>query len=225
MLDGPHGAEEVPELISLLTTNVTSFFREAHHFRALRSEILPGLVARARRGERIRLWSAGCSTGQEPVSIAIELLDLCPEAPRLDVRILATDIDRHVLDEARSGVYSAAQMTGIAAPTLQRHFEATGDAAAPEGFRTVAAIRDLISFRPLNLIRTWPMQGPYQVIFCRNVLIYFGPETQRTLFAGFARLLERDGHLFLGHSERVERPSDLGLEPAGTTTYRRTGTI
>lgn len=220
LFDGAGCTEEIPYLISALTTNVSSFFREEHHFQTLRSDILPGLLERARRAERVRLWSAGCSTGQEPYSIAMEILDADPKAANYDLRILATDIDRAVLARARTGLYSDAQTEAIPAPALKRWTE-----PAPDGGerRVSEAVRRLVSFRYLNLIEPWPMSGTFDVVFCRNVVIYFSEATQEALWPRFAQLIRPGGSLFLGHSERVHEPAATGFAPTGVTSYRRLG--
>ena len=221
LLRGPEANAEMPGFISALTTNVTSFFRERHHFDTLREEVLPELVARARRGDRIRLWSAGCSTGQEPYSIAMLLLEACADIARLDVRILATDIDQNVLEAARQGIYAEAEVETIPVD-LRRKYLLGPKQSSDSGFARVGdPLKTLVTFRHLNLIRPWPFKGPFDVIFCRNVIIYFGPSVQRDLWKKFALVCARDGLLFLGHSERLEHPEELGFISAGTTTYRK----
>jgi chemotaxis protein methyltransferase CheR len=213
------GAEERRELISALTTNVTQFYRERHHFDTLRRAVLPALVARARAGGRVRLWSAGCSTGQEAYSLACEVLRLAPEAARLDIRILATDIDRNVLRQARDGRYPASAVGGLSQADASALFLAdrstTGEVAVrPE-------LRALLFFRELNLLGPWPFRRPFDVILCRNVVIYFDTETQRALWPRFEATLAPGGWLFLGHSERLQDDTAPELVNVGVTTYRR----
>jgi chemotaxis protein methyltransferase CheR len=219
-VEAAEGQAERLELVAALTTNVTQFFRERHHFDTLRTAILPGLVARARAGGRVRIWSAGCSTGQEPYSIAVELLRAAPDAAKLDLRILATDIDRHVLTEARKGSYPRAAAASLPPADLAALGAASPDAATID---IRPALRDLVSFRALNLLDPWPMRGAFDVIFCRNVVIYFDADTQRRLWPRFASALIPGGWLFLGHSERVQEGAAPDLTGAGVTTYRRTG--
>ena len=218
LVGGPAGSDELRLMISALTTNVTSFFREMHHFETLRDTVLPPLVARARTGGRIRLWSAGCSSGEEPYSIAMVLLDLCPEAARLDIRLLASDVDPQILARAEAGLYDAEALETLPAERRRRWFRDEGDCA-----RITPDLAAPIRFRELNLSTDWPVKGPFDAIFCRNVAIYFDREVQDRVWAGFARLLEPGGHLFIGHSERVTGPAADLLRPAGITTYIRPG--
>ncbi|MCC6007138.1 MAG: protein-glutamate O-methyltransferase [Rhodobacteraceae bacterium] len=215
----PGGAAEQAHLISALTTNVTRFFREQHHFDVLGQEILPPLITRARAGGRVRLWSAGCSTGEEPYSIALMLHDLCPEAGRLDIRILATDIDAQVLARAATARYDGTALEGIP-PALRRAGLEPG--AGPAGFTIAPDVRRLIRFAPLNLIARWPMQDGFDAVFCRNVVIYFDTHTQARLWSRLAARIHAGGALFIGHSERVGPEGAPYFEPAGTTRYRRT---
>lgn len=212
--------EERSKLISALTTNVSHFFREAHHFRTLETEVLRPLADKARAGGRIRLWSAGCSTGQEPYSIAMSVLSVLPEAPRLDIRILASDIDQAVLETARRGVYPERLMDGVD-PDMRRRFFATGG----EGFTANDDLRSLIAFRRVNLVGQWPFSGPFDAIFCRNVVIYFDVETQAALWPRFHRLLSPRGLLFLGHSERLDPRSAEAFECTGVTTWRKAADV
>lgn len=208
-------AEERLELISALTTNVTSFFREKHHFETLRSQLAPALEKQS----RVRIWSAGCSSGQEPFSIAMTLLDVLPDSARTNVRILATDIDPAVVRRARAGQYPREEAESIP-PDLRKSW--TKPVAGPSGtFEMNDQTRKLISFAELNLIEPWPFHGPFDAIFCRNVAIYFDQETQQTLWNRFAEMLREGGFLFIGHSERVTGPALQALTTAGVTTYRK----
>jgi chemotaxis protein methyltransferase CheR len=217
MVQSEDGADERAKLISALTTNVTKFFREDHHFRSLEKQIYPGLIERARGRGRVRVWSAGCSTGEEPYSLAMELLELCPDAAALDIRILATDIDPHVLATARAGRYSDSAMAGVPAGRRARYF--SGSAGT---YEATPALKDLITFAPLNLVRHWPIRGAFDVIFCRNVVIYFDSATQEKLWQRFASLIPQGGHLFIGHSERLGRAAERYFATTGITQYRRT---
>ncbi|MGR3802773.1 CheR family methyltransferase [Marinibacterium profundimaris] len=220
LLESGGSADERREMVCLLTTNVTNFFREGHHFEALKNDILPVLVEKARRGERVRLWSAGCSSGQEPYSIAISLLEACPDIRRHDVRILATDIDANMVQTGRAGIYRDLDKAHVSPDRLKKFF----DARPAEGnmWQANSALQSLVTFAELNLIRDWPMRGPFDVIFCRNVVIYFDAETQAKLWTRFAQILSPGGHLFVGHSERVSGPATSGLKLAGTTQYLKT---
>ncbi|MEI6097338.1 MAG: protein-glutamate O-methyltransferase CheR [Alphaproteobacteria bacterium] len=216
LVQSPNGVEERQEMLSALTTNVTHFFREGHHFQLLRETALPPLIEAARKGGKLRIWSAACSGGQEPYSLAFTVLDLCPEAARLNIRILATDVDNHILNRAQTGVYPVDELKTI--PDYARKYLENKDKAS---FSIGAGARDLITFGNLNLIEAWPIKGPFDVIFCRNVAIYFDKPTQSRLWARFAELLTPDGHLCIGHSERVAGPAEQMLRPVGVTAYRR----
>ncbi len=203
-------------LISSLTTNVTQFFREPHHFEHLRSVALPALIDEARRGGRVRIWSAGCSTGQEPYSIAMTILGAAPDARNLDVKILATDIDADVINEASKGVYSEAALASLPSERLSRFFVRDHDSA----WRVGDDLRRLVSFKRLNLNGQWPMRATFHVIFCRNVVIYFDEAKQWEIWRRFSTTLDRGGWLYIGHSERVAGPGSSRFESAGVTCYR-----
>jgi len=217
-LDSDAGGLERRQMCSLLTTNVTRFFREAHHFRALAEGVLPPLVERARAGGRVRLWSAGCSSGEEAYSLALTVLQLCPEAARRDIRILGTDIDPEVIHRGRAGIYD---LRGADIPDALRAAHFTPDGAGPGTYRVGADLRKLVTLVELNLMGEWPMKRTFDVIFCRNVVIYFDAETQQRLWTRFAAALVPGGMLFVGHSERVAGPAAERLVPAGVTQYRR----
>lgn len=205
------------ELVSALTTNVSSFYRERHHFEFLVHTVLPELRARLERGGRARFWSAGCSSGQEPYTLGMELLRHLPNAAEKNILILGTDIDPAILARARAGRYSEAEIASVAAPDRARFF-----AAQPDGtFAAGPALRSLVRFRELNLHKDWPMKGPFDAIFCRNVVIYFDEARQRDLWPRFRALLAPGGWLMLGHSERIHPLSGSGFVTAGVTTYRK----
>ena len=217
LLESPDGQEERREMVCLLTTNVTNFFRESHHFEALKSEVLPPLLEKAKRGERVRLWSAGCSSGQEPYSIAMTLLEAFPDIRRHEVRILATDIDTRLVQTGKEGLYRDLDKAHVSPERRSRFFDARpGESGV---WAAKPALRDLVTFAELNLIRDWPMSGPFDVIFCRNVVIYFDAETQSRLWTRFSQILRPGGYLFVGHSERVSGPATSGLNLTGTTQY------
>ena len=220
LLEQADGCNERREMIFALTTNVTSFLREAHHFDYFREKMLPELVERARQGGRVRLWSAGCSSGQEPYSLAMTVLDAFPEAADADVRILATDIDPYVIGEARAGCYADHLLEPLQTTWRTRFFEPHEGSAGYS--RVNDEIRRLIVFRELNLLGQWPMTGRFDAIFCRNVVIYFDRATQSTLWSRFHAALVPGGHLFLGHSERIDPMDDVPFRTAGTTIYQRT---
>lgn len=213
------GTSELREMISVLTTNVSHFFREGHHFETLRDDVLGPLTAQSGPRTRIRLWSAGCSSGQEPYSMAMVAHRAMPDIAARDVRILATDIDPRILETARQGEYPQSALSGL--PDADRSAYLAEVPDRPEVMSIVPEIRALVAFRELNLLGHWPMQGPFDAIFCRNVVIYFDEATQAKLWPRFEAMLKPGGWLFLGHSERVTRDSGCHLEPAGVTAYRK----
>lgn len=220
LLENPGEENEKFELISALTTNVTSFFRESHHFDTLRDEILPNIVEQAKKGSKVRFWSAGCSGGPEPYSIAMTLLEKFPQATQYDVKILATDIDPKIVTKARLGQYSVEELAGIP-PAYQAKWAARTNSESR--FEISQDVKDLITFNELNLISDWPMKGLFDGIFCRNVAIYFDQSTQKVLWKRFCHLLKPDGVLFIGHSERVTGPATSMLDGFGITSYRKVG--
>ncbi len=187
---------EMREMIDRLTTNKTSFFRESAHFEFLRTKALPSW------GDReVTIWSAGCSSGEEPYTIATILCDAA-RGGAANGRILATDLSHRVLAKAKEGVYAAETVKDIPAQTLARHFDRRRDGTT-DTWVAKQHLRDLIKFGKLNLMEEWPMRGPFDAIFCRNVMIYFDRETQERLVQRFSRLLAPDGFLFVGHSETL----------------------
>jgi len=216
LIEGTEGVDERQTMMAALTTNVTRYFREPHHFDHLRDVVLPPLVERARKGGRVRLWSAACSNGQEPYSMAITVLAALPEAANLDVKILATDIDPNMVAEGRAGIYREEAVAPVPLDLRRRWFKK----AQSEGSWEVAdELRALVSFRELNLIGDWPMKGKFDAIFCRNVVIYFDEPTQERIWSRFAPMLEPRGTLYIGHSERVTGAATSVFETTGLTTY------
>jgi chemotaxis protein methyltransferase CheR len=220
-LEAEGGAKERVELVTALTTNVTHFFREEHHFQLLRDLILRPQIDRLRNGQRLRIWSAGCSAGQEPYSIAATLVDLLPEAPRLNIRILATDIDPAILARARAANYAAEEAKGV--PERLRSLMFDRPAAADGPLQITARLREMVHFAELNLMAEWPVRGPFDAIFCRNVAIYFDKPTQSRLWQRYAGLLVPGGLLCIGHSERLSGPASAQMASAGITAYRKAG--
>ena len=221
LLADPANAAEIEELINALTTNKTSFFREAHHFEHFAQVALPNIMDRAAldHNRRLRVWSAGCSSGQEPYSLGMTMLDNAQKIAGWDVRILATDIDTDVLAKAQAGVYAKEDMTTVP-PALMRAF-VENIAGDPEHHRISDRVRAHVVFRQLNLHEAWPMRGPFDAIFCRNVVIYFDKPTQCALFTRFADILRDGGYLYLGHSESLYKVSDR-FRPMGQSIYQKT---
>lgn len=210
--------DEKFELISALTTNVTSFFRESHHFDTLGDLSRNRFLEKVKSGARIRIWSAGCSAGPEPYSIAMTLLHNFPEAIHHDVKILATDIDPKIVNKARGGVYAIDELEGIPTTYRSKWTEISSDGTR---FHISKKLKDIVTFNELNLISEWPFKGPFDSIFCRNVAIYFDQSTQQRLWNRFCQMLVPDGHLFIGHSERVTGAAASELEGIGITSYRK----
>jgi chemotaxis protein methyltransferase CheR len=197
LLDRDPSGAELAEMVDALTTNKTSFFRESAHFDFLRDTVVPTLG----RGP-LRFWSAGCSTGEEPYTMAMVLHDALPDAERRDVRILATDISRRVLTAARQGTYTSEMLSDAPRWLVQRYFTESGTGSAKR-FQAGDRLQRTVRFAQLNLMTSWPMREPLEAIFCRNVMIYFDKPTQERLVARFWELLRPGGHLFVGHSESL----------------------
>ncbi len=214
------GANErdAQDFVNALTTNLTRFYREDHHFDHLVSYVGQLMQKRPRMGAggrpRLRIWSAGCSTGQEPYTIALCLLDAHPELKRWDFRILATDIDTNVIEKAAQGIYPENELNGLS-PERARQFEHSADGS----IRIPLQARSLISFKQLNLMHPWPVKGPFDAIFCRNVAIYFDKPTQGELFGRLGKLLAPEGFLYIGHSENLGAGGE-GFRLVGKTIYQ-----
>ena len=197
--DGGDGAE-LARMVDLLTTNKTSFYRERAHFDYLRDRVLPALRA---RGGRAQLWSAGCSSGEEPYTLAMLVRETAPANERLDWKILATDLSARVLARARAGTYDAETLADVPAAERQRWFEPAPPTLRGPAMQAREELRRMVSFARLNLMDPWPMRGPFDAILCRNVMIYFDRPTQERLVGRFWELLAPGGTLFVGHSESL----------------------
>ena len=219
LVQGVDGVDERQVMTAALTTNVTRFYREPHHFDHLRDEVMPALAERARAGGRVRLWSAACSNGQEPYSMAMTVLSVLPEAADLDVRILATDIDPNMVSEGAAGVYPEEALEPAPAMLRHRYFD-KAPAHGRSQLSANATLRRLVSFKELNLIGDWPMRGKFDVIFCRNVVIYFDDATQERVWSRFTPLMAPGATVYIGHSERVSGPAAARLRTSGLTAYR-----
>jgi chemotaxis protein methyltransferase CheR len=196
--------QEFAQLIDAISTNLTSFFREINHFHFLSHTYLPNLIQKKRKApsNRIRAWSAGCSSGEEPYSLAITILEALENSPSWDVKILATDISHKVLKTAIEGIYDKSRIDPV--PPLQKtKYLIPSRHCGKTSYEIVHHLRDLICFRHLNLMDSWPFKGPFDFIFCRNVMIYFDKNTQQNLVGRFWECLETGGLLFTGHSESL----------------------
>ena len=203
-------------VVEALTTNETSWFRDSEPFTVLRTTILPTLAA-ARGGRRLRVWCAACSSGQEPYSVAITALET-PELAGAGVEVLGTDLSEEMVARARTGEYSQLEINrGLPATTLVKHLERAGT-----GWKVRPAVSASVSFRTLNLIRPFPPMGRFDVVFLRNVLIYFDTATKRDILRRVRQVLEPDGVLFLGAAEMVAGVDD-GWErlPGGRSSIYR----
>ena len=213
-------SHESEHFLNALTTNVTEFFREPYHFELLKERLFAAMWEQPARPDRIRLWSAACSTGEEPYSLAIALLESGLVSPDSDIRILATDVDSQVLARAREGTYELERARALPQATLRRYFQ-RGTGAREGLVRVRPAVRQLVHFARLNLFDTWPMPGPFDLIFCRNVFIYFEPAAREALIRRFHQVLGPRGYLFLGHSESMTGPVAALFQPCGHTIFQK----
>lgn len=201
LCDSKHTQKELINLINRITTNKTDFFREMHHFAFLTETALPKII---KQGEdngnrRLRVWSAGCSSGEEPYSIAMTLADAFSRRKGWDIKILATDLDTQVLKKATDAIYNTQTIAPVPSKYLSKYFIRKDNA-----YTITPQIRSMISFRRLNLMdKTFPMKNPFDIIFCRNVIIYFDPETKERLMGKVHCHLKKDGYMFIGHSESL----------------------
>lgn len=217
--------KEVPEqeeryFINAVTTNLTSFFREEHHFDYLSHYELPRLLSAKRDNNRLRIWSSASSTGEEPYSIAITLLEALGHQKRnWDAKILATDIDSDVLAKGKAGVYDQKNIADISRSMKVKYFQ-LGKGEFDNKIKVAKSLADLITFKQLNLLGPWPMKGPFDIIFCRNVIIYFDKPTQQALFERYYAMLAPGGLLMLGHSENLGAFQQY-FENVGRTIFRK----
>jgi chemotaxis protein methyltransferase CheR len=216
MLETDTGGVEFLAFSNAMTTNLTRFFREQHHFDYLADTILPDVV-KSSPERRLRVWSAGCSSGEEPYSIAMTLREQMADLSKWDARILATDIDTNMVLRGASGLYHADALGEVPEVLKSRYFRASGD-----GAQAADTLRDLIAFKPLNLLDPWPVKGPFDAIFCRNVMIYFDNPTKTNLVRRFNKLLRPGGWLIVGHSETLLDQQAL-FKLCGRTIYRKVG--
>lgn len=192
------------KVVEAMTTNETLFFRDVHPFEALRASVLPELVQRRAAVKQLRIWSAACSTGQEPYTIAILLRESFPELASWRVDIVATDLSTEVLEKARAGVYGQIEVNrGLPARLMVKYFRQQG-----VEWQLDDAIRAMVDFRELNLAEPWPAMGQFDVVFLRNVLIYFDRDTKKSILARVRSVLKPDGSLFLGAAETTMNLDD-----------------
>lgn len=194
------GAEELTILIDTLSTNYTFFFREPKQFEFLDKQ-LPRMLQQkeVKKDRKFRIWSAGCSSGEEPYSIALLLAEALERTPaRIDAKILATDVSSKVMERAMAGVYDERKLERVSDGLRRKYFERRGNS-----FAVRDELKKLVAFRYLNIVGPWPFQGRFHAVFCRNVMIYFDRNTQQELVQRYYDCLHPDGYLFLGHSESL----------------------
>jgi len=216
--------DALTEVITALTTNHTYFNREPHHFEHFAAQVRPGLVASAVAGDPVRLWSAGCSSGEEVWTLLMVLLGPDREAglrlARTDLIMLASDISTNALSGAREAAYPCSALDAL--PDALRRIWCTPVHGGSEPRLAIdPALKAMVRLRMLNLLGDWPMRGQFDVIFCRNVMIYFDSPTKDRLVERFAHQLHPGGYLYIGHSERVSGAATALLDPVGPTIYRR----
>lgn len=212
---GSIGTEETEHFLNAITTNLTSFFREGHHFEFLSDIAIPDLLKIHKNDRRIRVWCCAASTGEEPYSIAMAFRESVPNIESWDIKILATDIDSDVVAKAAAGLYRKSSLDDMSPTRLKRWFTET-----ESGYQVDPKLRSLLTFKTLNLLHDWPMSGPFDVIFCRNVIIYFDKHTQRKLFQRMDTLMPSGRYLFIGHSESLLQVSKH-FTSRGGTVYQR----
>ena len=213
--------DEAVHFINAITTNVTHFFRENHHFEFLKDTLIPELIREKSSAyqPKLRIWSAGCSSGNEPYSIAMVLKECISNASRWDVKILATDLDSNILNVAKLGIYPYSSMKTVTEDRRKRWFK-SGSGINDGTVKVSRDLKDLISYKKLNLMDTWPMEGKFDFIFCRNVAIYFDTQTREKIIDRFADQLTDNGYLFVGHSETLFSVTSR-FESVGKTIYRK----
>lgn len=222
LLSEDNKQEELANLINAVTTNLTKFFREEYHFDHLKNDIILAkhpILSQNQESigrRKLRIWSAGCSTGEEPYSIAISILESIKDIYAWDISIFATDVDTNVLHHAQEGIYKD---SGILPKSLIQKYT---DPVTQDTFRFKSNVKKLIEFKQLNFNKTWPALPIFDVIFCRNVVIYFDRQTQFKLFHSFADHLIDGGFLYIGHSENLYKISDR-FSLVGRTTYQKRG--
>jgi chemotaxis protein methyltransferase CheR len=223
LFDSPKGSDELVHMINAVTTNKTDFFREPVHFSFLAETVFPEYMDSNDRQARqpFTVWSAGCSSGEEPYTLAIVMNEFAGQNPGFGFSIMATDISTRVLEKAKSGIYEEHQISMIPLPLKQKYFLRSKD-RRKEQVRVISQLRSLVAFQQLNLMDKKYMlrEGSIDAIFCRNVIIYFDRDTQCALLKRLCRYIRNDGYLFLGHSETVHG-FDLPLVRMASTIYRK----
>ena len=215
LLSSDKAGDEMGNLVNAITTNLTSFFREPHHFEHLHG-LLQSIVKSNPANKKIRLWSSACSAGMEPYSMAMTMRGAIQDIDKWDAKILATDIDTNMVATGTLGEYNTNDVASV--PEQYKRYIDAG--SKPDKRQMSEHIKKLIAFKSLNLLEDWPMRGPFQAVFCRNVVIYFDKPTKQRLFDRLADILEPNGILYIGHSENLNGMTDR-FELISRTTYRR----
>ncbi len=214
LVSDANGEDEMLNLVNAITTNLTHFFREKHHFEHLKKNVIEPLIKSRKR--RLRIWSAGCSSGMEPYSTAMVIKNTISDISAWDAKILATDIDTTMLDRGTRGEYTMEEYNSIP-PEYRADVSKNPNG---ETMQMSDNLKRLIAFKHLNLLESWQMKGPFDAIFCRNVVIYFDKTTQAKLFNRMANLIEPGSFLYIGHSENITQICDK-FELVGRTIYQR----
>ncbi|EWH10053.1 MCP methyltransferase, CheR-type [Catenovulum agarivorans DS-2] len=214
-----HNKQELSAFVNALTTNLTSFFREHHHFEFLKKMAQTKWQYDKSMNRKIRIWSAGCSTGEEPYSIAMTLADSI-NLRHWDCKILATDLDSNVLNVAKKAQYERSKLESSQLPLGLKYFDSDTQST---NLTVKPSVRELVHIKRLNLLQSeWPMKGLFDVIFCRNVVIYFDLDTKNQLIRRYAQYLKPNGYLFMGHSETMSREISE-FKGLGQTIYQKQG--
>ncbi len=211
---------EILEFANLITTNLTSFFREKHHFEYLEKTFIPYVREKNASTRKVRIWSAGCSTGEEPYSLAMTMNESFSGLDHWDVKILATDLDTSCLARGRSGLYPEKAIEGLSKERLKKWFRTDASTPGKVAVRVVDKLKKMITFNHLNLMHEWPFSGKFDAIFCRNVMIYFDKSTQQKLVKKFSRYQKPGDTLVIGHSENIGLIT-TDYELKGKTIYER----
>ncbi len=217
LIDRP-GSNEIDHCLDAISTNLTSFFREQHHFTFIRDVLVPEARKQTRRANQLRIWSAGCSSGEEAYSIAITIAEALPARGSWNIEIIGTDLDRNMVNRAQQGRYQQRQCQPLLSPAIQqRYFKQENDYLVVKN-----TLKSMVSFSRLNLLDPWPAFTPFDMIVCRNVMIYFDKPTQEALINRYHRLLRPNGYLLIGHSEKITNPTGK-FTSLGRTIYQRNG--
>lgn len=208
--------KERMQMIAALTTNVTAFYREPHHFRYLAHLVNYEFLKRIQCGEELRIWSAACSSGEEAYSAALTVSEALSGLTEFSVKILGTDIDQDIILKAQRGIYDNEGKNSIPSEIFNKFCVRQN-----ENFGFRKEISEILRFKQLNLIGEWPFNSRFHAIFCRNVSIYFDKPTREKLWRRLSERLHQGGELYIGHSERVAQPEKLGLRPIGLNAYKK----